>query len=591
MDFTEMLKRVDRELYDATDKSVLPKIARFMERSDGLVGLLKTQNAVLDALAVTSIPRLSDVYAHYVRWKDAYRNTKRVLAESRLTVPDNSLARCAFPHELSAIERAARMCPRAGYPDVDSWQQSVDAHLDLWNACVAVAEKEGTVTCTMVKPDHPDASLFDAYTFTRERITELKNYTWLGARRGHRAGVLDIRFELPLTEIHQQASVYIPNMGIAARQRNADSVVEELVGNNLESALLARLDYRSFEEAIATARNAYFGLLSTPPLKAGHIVGVYFHGSKDRTGLVCTDGNGALQDKTDCAPDTDPGDVLDRLIASCGAEAVVIPATAADSDRLRQLEERLADRDLTVSRILPSAMDTAKQAHDLPPSVAGALVLVHRAIRPATEWANVPAERLGIGEFSSELPAEKLAEALAETKLLVRYQVKRGGPGAIRTASVQKKRRLNPLVKTIRDLKPGMTLDGVVTNLTKFGAFVNVGLTTEAMIHVSQLSTEFIDEPSQVVSIGQTVNARVLEVIPEKGRIALSLKPAGMDHVRTAPESRELREAREQAASIFSDLGPRHDDPLAMGGSPAMPEQAKVSRSKALADLDALFKK
>jgi uncharacterized protein len=144
-------------------------------------------------------------------------------------------------------------------------------------------------------------------------------------------------------------------------------------------------------------------------------------------------------------------------------------------------------------------------------------------------------------------------------------------------------KRLNPLVKTVRDLKPGMMVDGVVTNLTRFGAFVNIGLSTEAMIHVSQLSTEFVDEPSQVVRIGQSVTARVLEVIPEKNRIALSLKPAPVPGERSqAPR----RESGQQALPpmIETTGGPRSGPPSQSGGD-------KKSRSAALADLHALFKK
>jgi len=131
--------------------------------------------------------------------------------------------------------------------------------------------------------------------------------------------------------------------------------------------------------------------------------------------------------------------------------------------------------------------------------------------------------------------------------------------------------RLNPMIRAITDLKPGMTVDGVITNLTRFGAFVNIGLPTEGMIHISQLSTEFVEDPAQVVRIGQSVNARVLEVVPEKSRIALSLKP---------PVERPEFPAREPGKGPPRTNRPRRDR-----------DGEKKSRSAALADLDALFKK
>jgi len=115
---------------------------------------------------------------------------------------------------------------------------------------------------------------------------------------------------------------------------------------------------------------------------------------------------------------------------------------------------------------------------------------------------------------------------------------------------------------------------------------VNIGLTTEAMIHVSQLSEEFVDEPSQVVRVGQNLSARVLEVVPEKSRIALSLKPDRGPMDRPAPRRDS---PKERPSGLF---GPQIEK---VGDNTQRPKRSgssdKPSRSAALADLDALFKK
>ncbi|WP_425390293.1 Tex family protein [Ekhidna sp.] len=79
-------------------------------------------------------------------------------------------------------------------------------------------------------------------------------------------------------------------------------------------------------------------------------------------------------------------------------------------------------------------------------------------------------------------------------------------------------------VNEITDLKEGMKLPGVVTNITKFGAFVDVGVHQDGLVHVSHLSNSFVSDPAQVVKLGQKVQVTVLEVDVARKRISLSMK-------------------------------------------------------------------
>ncbi len=79
-------------------------------------------------------------------------------------------------------------------------------------------------------------------------------------------------------------------------------------------------------------------------------------------------------------------------------------------------------------------------------------------------------------------------------------------------------------VTGIRSLVPGMEVTGKVNNITAFGAFVDLGIKENGLLHVSQMSERFIKSPQEVVSIGQTIRARVLDVDYDRGRIALTLK-------------------------------------------------------------------
>ena len=79
-------------------------------------------------------------------------------------------------------------------------------------------------------------------------------------------------------------------------------------------------------------------------------------------------------------------------------------------------------------------------------------------------------------------------------------------------------------VHSISDLIPEMRLPGIVTNVTKFGAFVDIGVHQDGLIHISQLADRFIKDPSEVVKVRQQVMVRVLEADEKRGRISLSLR-------------------------------------------------------------------
>jgi uncharacterized protein len=69
-----------------------------------------------------------------------------------------------------------------------------------------------------------------------------------------------------------------------------------------------------------------------------------------------------------------------------------------------------------------------------------------------------------------------------------------------------------------------MELPGIVTNITAFGAFVDVGVKQDGLVHISQLADQFIKEPTDVVSVNQHVQVKVMEVDAARKRIALSMK-------------------------------------------------------------------
>jgi protein Tex len=109
-------------------------------------------------------------------------------------------------------------------------------------------------------------------------------------------------------------------------------------------------------------------------------------------------------------------------------------------------------------------------------------------------------------------------------------------------------------VRTLEDLEPGMQLEGVVTNVTAFGAFVDVGVHQDGLVHVSQLSDRFVKDPSQVVKVGDRVTVRVLEVDLQRRRIALTRKSGVPEAGRSAePASKANPPGRAPARSGDGD--------------------------------------
>jgi protein Tex len=79
-------------------------------------------------------------------------------------------------------------------------------------------------------------------------------------------------------------------------------------------------------------------------------------------------------------------------------------------------------------------------------------------------------------------------------------------------------------VEELKDLQPGMILEGVVTNVTNFGAFVDIGVHQDGLVHISMLSNKFVKDPREVVKAGDVVKVKVLEVDQQRKRIALTMR-------------------------------------------------------------------
>jgi len=140
-------------------------------------------------------------------------------------------------------------------------------------------------------------------------------------------------------------------------------------------------------------------------------------------------------------------------------------------------------------------------------------------------------------------------------------------------------------VEEISDLKPGMVLEGVITNVTNFGAFVDIGVHQDGLVHISMMSNKFITDPREVVKTGEVVKVRVLEVDAPRKRIALTMRldeaaPRMSESTQPRSSDRDQTSQRSGQRQQASHKPVRIPEPAANVGSGLMAEALAQAMKK-----------
>jgi len=227
---------------------------------------------------------------------------------------------------------------------------------------------------------------------------------------------------------------------------------------------------------------------------------------------------------------------------------LVLPASTPAVERMRELE-RAAEGKIPMSRIPTAAMRESKAAlegedRERPSGQAAAVVMVRRALDPSGSFGSVDPAALGLAEYQHDLDAQRVGKYLITARGLASLEAQRAA--AVRTQAGGAAAAAAPpeaapfaapgsaglsfaalaagVVNSIDDLRPGMILNGTVTTVAPFGAFVNIGLRQEGLVHVSEMSEQRVQDASEVVRPGQPVRVRVVDVDRNRNRISLSLR-------------------------------------------------------------------
>ena len=125
-------------------------------------------------------------------------------------------------------------------------------------------------------------------------------------------------------------------------------------------------------------------------------------------------------------------------------------------------------------------------------------------------------------------------------------------------------------MEKLEDLKPGMVLEGVVTNVAAFGAFVDVGVHQDGLVHISAMATAYVKDPRAVAKPGDVVRVKVLEADPKRRRISLTMRLDEPSAMRSAaaraefgPAGSEQRRRPDQTRAGRNNAVPASGDAMA----------------------------
>jgi transcriptional accessory protein Tex/SPT6 len=569
-DYLESLRQHDQE---GLNEGLVTRFAELLSRGHTVADLVGHYGDEFGHLPVETLRQLAVSHRSWQIWRHRKAQHEEVLAAAKLPkIPEPVFAKASSADQLDALVRATRLCPRKDVDSDSDWNSVLAVGIDVWKRCLALVRKEGKIKCDAVDLQNTKNSRYDEYLRRNDEIDSIAAHRWLAMRRGQKDGLLQLVVEYPTASLLEQVGLAKEKLGPHAESRTVESLLEELVTNDLEPWLMSILDENAEAKAIKAAGESLAGLLRNPPAQPRRLASIYLIKPRAPVAVAIVDREGELQTHRVFKAEGDWVDKVADFIEEQGVNQAVVPTSIPSTELLNKLEEKLATGPAEIVCVRAAALAEAKRPltdppQRLGPSVASALVLARRALDPIKEWAKVDPVGIGIAEYQHDLDQKKLGAALKEVLELVKLERRSGGslpktPSAMpaKAAAIGSK-RLNPLVKTLADLRPGMTVDGLITNISHFGAFVNIGLPQEALVHISELSDDFVSNPNEVVRIGQKVRAFILSIDSRRGRISLSMK-----------------------SQRATERGPRGNDDRPR-------KQPPKSKSDALSELERLFKK
>jgi hypothetical protein len=452
----------------------------------------------------------------------------------------------------------------------------------VWTASMDVALDHSQLEVVMVQPNHPRAGTTKHLVGELGQLALVDSSKWLEIKRGLRNEVIALKWSHPSEAMAEASAEHLPALEEKMGGKPATDLIKKHVLPHLDSELEIRKSLLVDEEIARITAESYRTLLAAEGVRSLPLGAIFVGTDRQRVGMAILDKRGGVSATAPIRPSGKWAERAVRWMKDNKARMVVLPQTAAAQKWLDELAEAMDEASVRTHEIHPAGIIVARGIDDptlkrVSPEEASAIVLARRAHRPLDEWTRLEPEKLGLAPFQSELYQPRFREVLQVVRERCIAQGQPMSTAPVTTGGIRGRSSapLNPDITSIRDLRPGLSLNGIITNVTKFGAFVNLGLRQEGLVHISELSDEFVNEPTEVVQTGQRLTCRVISVDLDRGRIALSMRTEGAAAVRRPGGP---------GGPGGGGGGPRRDRPGAASQNPA-------ERSRALADLESFFNK
>src|SRR6266478_1249851 len=446
---------------------------------------------------------------------------------------------------------------------------------------------EGVVRAKVVEGKESEKTKYSMYYNFEETVSKIPSHRMLAIRRATRENVLtssvDLDPEKFIANLIPQVVKDAQSPFAVLLESAVRDAYERLLQPSIQNEVRSFLRERAESEAIKVFEENLRTLLLAPP--AGQI-GVIGIDPGQRTGckVAVVDQTGKFLENQTIYP-TEPKKDIE------GAEKILLDLTQKYNVRgiaigngtgsreteafVRSLAEKnkLEIFTVVVNESGASIYSASKRAREefpkLDVTVRGAISIARRLQDPLAELVKTEPKSIGVGQYQHDVDQRKLKRSLAAA---VESCVNRVGVD-LNTASVDYRTfeseagkytlsdirdellkpgrdprdnfavpKFRDDVKEIADLKEGMELEGTVTNVTNFGAFVDLGVHQDGLVHISELSHKYVQDARQAVKVGEVVKVKVIGVDSTMKRISLSMK-AIMPKPKRRPRPRKKPKA------------------------------------------------
>ena len=552
------IARYRKEATGSMDDQVLRDLGDRLEYLRGLdkrkaevTSSITEQGAMTPELtaALTKAKTLAEVEDLYRPYKPK-RKTRASIARARGLQPlaDAILQQdAAFDPEKAAADYLNEEVPDAaaalaGAQDIIAEAVSDDA------ACRAELRRYyrafGRIASAKAKDED---SVYAQYYDFAEPLNKIPGHRVLALDRGEREGFLKVTIQVDADRAAGIVSwMYARKKTGGKSAKLVDAAARDaysrLIHPSLENELRSELSDAAAEGAIKVFGDNLRQLLLQPPIRGKTVMGLdpgYRMGCK----VAVVDPTGKVLDTNVVYPVPEFKRVdqakktIKAMVLKNGVEVMAIGNGTAGHETeefaaqvIRELadEKNLHLQYMVVSEAGASVYSASKLAAEEFPqydvNLRSAVSIARRLQDPLAELVKIDPKAVGVGQYQHDMPQKRLDETLGigEPTLndIVAELCK---PGRDVRDSLPKP-LLRSDVMSLEDLKPGMELTGTVRNVIDFGAFVDLGVHQDGLVHVSQISDKFIKHPSEVLKVGDIVRVKVLSVDTAKKRIALTMK-------------------------------------------------------------------